>query len=855
MGKNMRWGGVLLALLVALLVIPARAAWADTVEVSTYEELQTAVWGVKDSREIVVARDIELESAVRVPRGTDIVLTDHGAGHTLSFAGGSGPVFSIPVGASLALDVSVDASKVTNSYQREGLIAEVAGSLSIEGGTYSGARVTSAYSGCFYVVGDQASMTINGGTISNNSCTNQDNGVVYVSGGASLLMTGGSIADNNASADVPRPNTAAVYLVGYDSEHKKTVDNASFTMTGGSITGNQGYVGGVLVGSFLQPDYVSTASFTMSGGTISGNTARYMGGGVGVVTCGSFYFEGGTISGNTAPYGGGVATFDMYKSIVEAAGATGSISIEAWGERYNVPARFEMSGGAITGNHAKQADDTSAGCGGGLYVASNTCSITGGDISNNAADRQGGGIYVSSTPYVLHMSNALVTGNTATLLGGGMWLCPTGDVEVAVTNGAAITGNEAVADGSAAAGDDVVAVPQEGKTYLVTLADRLLGGGAVSWYGDGGVVGGTPLGAVDADVPRYDHTAGAEPLGDITDSADALALKGVASDEALSLASELARVTITGNTSERGGGIGTNGGIVMGEPERGEWSLSVTKAWDGVPEEERKSVTVRLKIGDHVLDEVTLSAENGWTASFSGLPDPASLGDLTLGVVEDGNEYEVSYGQVSFDEATHTMSVTVTNAPKDRAPAAACVSARKELVGGDLSEGQFSFELVDEGGAVVSEVANAADGSVSFPSLTFENEGTYRYELRERNDAQAGVIYDETVYDVVVTVTEDGDGRLHADVGVFEAGSGAPVESGATFVNRLEQPPVPEEVPEEDDDSGTDGGGTEDGGAEDDLPRTGETASGATAVAGAGLAVTGSALVLRRRSSRGQSGR
>ena len=73
--------------------------------------------------------------------------------------------------------------------------------------------------------------------------------------------------------------------------------NASFTMHGGSISGNKtaGYGGGVYV-------QAGTTSFTMTGGTITGNSAGHDGGGV-YAASGTFTMTGGSISGNTAGSG------------------------------------------------------------------------------------------------------------------------------------------------------------------------------------------------------------------------------------------------------------------------------------------------------------------------------------------------------------------------------------------------------------------------------------------------------------------------------------------------------------------------------------------------------------------------
>ena len=64
---------------------------------------------------------------------------------------------------------------------------------------------------------------------------------------------------------------------------------------------------------------------------------------------------------------------------------------------------------------------------------------------------------------------------------------------------------------------------------------------------------------------------------------DGIALKAVTSEAAEELARSRAKLLITGNSAPRGGGVGSNGAIVIGTPED-EWSLEVTKVWDGVSE-------------------------------------------------------------------------------------------------------------------------------------------------------------------------------------------------------------------------------------------------------------------------------
>ena len=52
------------------------------------------------------------------------------------------------------------------------------------------------------------------------------------------------------------------------------------------------------------------------------------------------------------------------------------------------------------------------------------------------------------------------------------------------------------------------------------------------------------------------------------------------------------------------------------------------------------------------------------------------------------------------------------------------------------------------------------NGAIRFENLTFDSEGTYEYTISEANDKQTGVIHDENVYKITVSVTDDGSGVL-----------------------------------------------------------------------------------------------
>ena len=412
--------------------------------------------------------------------------------------------------------------------------------------------------------------------------------------------------------------------------------------------------------------YTYRATMTMKGGTIQGNictgTTTHQGGGGGI------YIEGnaavtmysGDILGNivNGGVGGGVCTIDGYNTVFPGGpDSPGAWPIDTYSQYY--PAAFTLLGGNISGNEVTMGNvGGDGGCGGGIYVASNQVALKGGYIENNTAEYQGGGVYVGSIPYKLKINNAVITENTASVLGGGVWACPTGDVELFVTNGAAVYGN--IAD---EAGDDIVSVKTSGQNYILTLADRILGGGQVLWYKDGGLLAdGGNLGLPDGS-PRYGSDSESGPVAYIQSSTEPYALKAVVSDNAKDLAESNAALFIRGNSSARGGGIGTNGGIVMGE-ENNDYTLKVLKDWGETEENLKVPVTVFLKVGETLLDNVTLSEANGWTAEFTQLPDPESLnGDILYTVVESPvpENFEPVYSSAEVEQDTRTITVSITN--------------------------------------------------------------------------------------------------------------------------------------------------------------------------------------------------
>lgn len=96
------------------------------------------------------------------------------------------------------------------------------------------------------------------------------------------------------------------------------------------------------------------------------------------------------------------------------------------------------------------------------------------------------------------------------------------------------------------------------------------------------------------------------------------------------------------------------------------------------------------------------------------------------------------------------------------APDSIVLVAEKVLNGQVLFDDQFTFELVDESGDVVQTVTNNSDGQVVFEEITYTSVGQHTYIIREVKGNQGGMTYDRSTYTVVVNVTDDKEGQLHA---------------------------------------------------------------------------------------------
>lgn len=574
-------------------IIPSLEATDD--KVSNAEgalSLQQAV-DQANGTPVTIEKDIRLDEPVRIAAGQRVEIT---ANTNCNIFGNKDKdltnLFVVEEGGELSLTgaLTLGGWNNTGSILVNHGKTTIDGNVVIEKSTLEGDSM-----GVIEDNGSSAELILENGTIQNHKIRGALSASIRVTEGASFTMNGGTIQDNIANTPSSDSSSPAVLLLGA----------STFTMNGGSICNNSGQCGTAVY--LTASSNAAKARFTMNGGTLSNNESHSYTpystptGAVFVKYSAEFVLNEGTITGNCAygGAGGGVAVMD-------------ELPTEEHGTA------FTMNGGTISNNTASGYRCS----GGGIYSCSNYVSLLGGRIENNSA-YDGGGVYSEGNTEIyttLHIENALITGNTADQ-GGGLWFCPTGDAKLYMQDGAVIYGNTA-----ASAGDDF-ASPEvatgAGGNGGVTLPDYFPNGKVIQWFSDGFLYAPAGNRGTSGQGTRYNAVEYAKRVTGVQNEKKGLALKSVVSDGVSIPAT--GSLIITGNqASHGGGGIGANGGVVIGEATSLSYSISVKKAWDnpGYEDTQPSGVTIHLKERDtgDIVSTAELTGENGWQYTFTDLP-------------------------------------------------------------------------------------------------------------------------------------------------------------------------------------------------------------------------------------------
>lgn len=526
------------------------------------------------------------------------------------------------------------------------------------------------------------------GTATGTIVTVNSGGTFHLDGG---LLTRKSSGDGHIISNNGTLNLTGGYVAGGNSSGwgGGVYSNGTVSMTGGVIAANSGNSGGGM--------FVDGGSFTMDGGIISGNkTHAYigeagnpnyaLGGGIfaknATVTINSGYITNNCENGacNQDSYGchggGGIATIGG--NLTMAGGyVTGNRSTEAGGGmyvgHYNVAGTaFTMTGGTVASNCATDSEGggirISGGTNGTIEASGDKVYIT-NNCTNSDFDWGGGGIFVQRNGHLV-ITSSLITNNSAGGFGGGVGACPTGKTLIVNEDGAAIYGNEASGEHMSGGGNgkdydtelasksdvfkssgykDYFCVrDREGAGDYISLVTGLMaGGGAANWKGS--------CDEKPVTIGRTGYAA-AKFLFGLTANPDS---------EAISSAQAAAHVLISGNSAyTHGGGIMTNGGLILGDPDgtvvraTPELDITGTKALvkDGVRQEGLKGFQFQFQLKDSdgkVVGEATADNTTG-EFTFQDIEfSQVGVYTYTLSEVNDNRP------GVSYDPTVHKIQVTI----------------------------------------------------------------------------------------------------------------------------------------------------------------------------------------------------
>ena len=494
------------------------------------------------------------------------------------------------------------------------------------------------------VLVDRGTLDINGGYIVGGGSDGTPGGGIYVDNGT-VNIRGGVIAANRGSSG------GGIFA-----------QNGTLNISGGAVTGNEVFNGHTDNGGGI---FFQNGTLTLSGGYVTNNCKKcdckdcqddvnntHGGGGIALANNSVMNMTGGYVTGNYSGLAGG--------------------GIYAGFFNHNQSVSFTMSGGTIAGNCAELGE------GGGLRIAGGTTGVIRAEtdkvyitnnITNSDDDWGGGGIFVQEKGNLTIM-DALITNNSAEGFGGGVGACPTGETLIVNKDGAAIYGNTAKGVQMSGGGNGknydstlaqtstafmkndgykdyfCVRGKNDANNYISLVTGLMAGGGAANWKGscDEQPVSIGPSGYAAA---KYLFGLNAHP-----------------DDAAKAQAVDAAKVMITGNYSGvHGGGIMTNGGLILGDPggkvvtATPELDIIGTKALlkDGIAQESGRDFTFQLT--DEKGKVLGTAISDAATGRFTISPD--------VQYSEDGTHTyyltEVNGGKpgVNYDQTKHTIQVKI----------------------------------------------------------------------------------------------------------------------------------------------------------------------------------------------------
>ncbi|MCC9641989.1 dockerin type I domain-containing protein [Rhodopirellula sp. JC740] len=393
-------------------------------------------------------------------------------GNTANRAGGGIEVVEGSVTLNLGTDVSNNFAGINGGGLHSTGAAEVISNLSIFGSNVAASEGGGLWNSA------TGTMTINGGAISSNVASGDaaDNGGggLFNDGGVMNVAdavigfnvadgasgSGGGILNDGGTLTVTGNTTISENRANRAGGGIEATGGSTSTLTGVSLDSNNVGISPAVAapGNGGGLHITGDGDVTITGGTVNNNVAASEGGGLwngsGVMTVTGTTIDGNVASGDDADNGGGgifnvAGTLVVQDSIIQnnvADGAAGS-----GGGIFNA-GTATITGTEITENTANRA-------GGGLEVIDGTtttisASLLGDNVAGpdgSAAPGNGGALHISGGGEVT-IVDTLVEGNTAASEGGGLWNSSTGTLVVersTVSNNFSVDGGGVFQDGDA----------------------------------------------------------------------------------------------------------------------------------------------------------------------------------------------------------------------------------------------------------------------------------------------------------------------------------------------------------------------------------------------------------------------
>ncbi len=285
-------------------------------------------------------------------------------------------------------------------------------------------------------------------TLFANMAVNSRGGGLYVDGGGQAVITNGQILSNTAdvSGGGLGIGTGTVTISGTQIISNSAAASGSgggifvwkltsrLQINGGVLRGNDGSSGGglfvesgtavltdtqiisntALYGAGIRTNQ-PTAVLTATDVTLSGNNAAQSGGGLDAHN-GAVNFSGGQIRHNNAINGGGLF-------VNQGSAALTNAQVVSNTAQYGGGAYLFASTAVFTAANTTLDENSAAYSGGGIFMKESTAVLSNTQILSNSAQLgAGGGLFLQYPTAVLTMTNGQVRDNTAHLDGGGLYL-------------------------------------------------------------------------------------------------------------------------------------------------------------------------------------------------------------------------------------------------------------------------------------------------------------------------------------------------------------------------------------------------------------------------------------------------